>query len=193
MPNWCNNVVTISHNDPAQIKRVMDAFQNGALFNEFVPVPAALLDPRAAVYKGLAGNGKDENDAVRAENRERYGYESWYDFRIAKWGTKWDVGGDDGDEADLHPDGKSVTLTLLTAWAPPTVWYGALCDDFGYSVCAYYDEPGMAFCGKWEDGVDDYYEYGECDSASVREFIGEDIDDVFNISENMAMWEQQIN
>jgi len=39
MPNWCANVVTIGHSDPAMIDRVRSAFEAGRLCNEFLPHP----------------------------------------------------------------------------------------------------------------------------------------------------------
>lgn len=39
MPNWCNNSFTISHEDPAQMQRLVEAFKAERFFNEFVPNP----------------------------------------------------------------------------------------------------------------------------------------------------------
>jgi hypothetical protein len=39
MPNWCSNSLTLSHKDPAQIKRAVDAFNNGRLLQELIPSP----------------------------------------------------------------------------------------------------------------------------------------------------------
>jgi hypothetical protein len=49
----------------------------------------------------------------------------------------------------------------------------------------------MQFVGKWADGVDEYYELGGEDSTTVREYIGEELDDYFCISESMADWEAE--
>jgi hypothetical protein len=49
----------------------------------------------------------------------------------------------------------------------------------------------MGFCGKWEDGSDDYYEYSGETSATVRAAIGDDLDDMFGISESMAEYEAE--
>lgn len=40
MPNWCSNTFTISHEDPAQMQRLVEAFKAERFFNEFVPNPA---------------------------------------------------------------------------------------------------------------------------------------------------------
>lgn len=39
MPNWCSNSLTLSHSDPAEIKRAVDAFAEGRLLQELVPNP----------------------------------------------------------------------------------------------------------------------------------------------------------
>jgi hypothetical protein len=65
----------------------------------------------------------------------------------------------------------------------------------GFIIKAFYEEPGMAFCGMVtgdEDGFDDeYYEYGGETSATVRDVIGEELDDYFDISNQMADWEAE--
>lgn len=39
MPNWCHNKVIFEHNDPAQVNRLMKAFEDESPFAEFVPIP----------------------------------------------------------------------------------------------------------------------------------------------------------
>jgi hypothetical protein len=85
-----------------------------------------------------------------------------------------------------------VQASFESAWAPPTGAYEKLM-EMGFEITAYYYEPGMCFVGKWEDGCDDYYEYGSETSATVREAIGEELDDYFCISEEMANYEESEN
>jgi hypothetical protein len=63
----------------------------------------------------------------------------------------------------------------------------------GYDVTAYYYESGMGFVGKWVNGVDDCYDYSGYDSKTVRDAIGEELDDYFGISESMAEYEEENN
>ena len=74
MPNYCNNIVTLTHEDPAQIKRVVDSLQFG-LFNEFIPMPDQLRD---------TVKGTETPQEVYAKNVQDCGYESWYEFAIAE-------------------------------------------------------------------------------------------------------------
>jgi len=47
----------------------------------------------------------------------------------------------------------------------------------------------MAFCGRYSDGDDDYYEmYG--DSNWAEQHIPQEINKMFSISENLREWQQ---
>ncbi len=157
MPNWCDNSVTLRHEDPAQVERARAAFKRGEFCREFVPLP----------------QGQEDD---------------WYDFCVSNWGTKWDVGGDDGrdDRVDAH----ELQLNFDSAWSPPMGVYEALVAQ-GFEVLAYYHESGMAFVGRWDNGDDEYYEYSGEKSDTVRDVIGEDLDDYFCISEQMAEYEAE--
>jgi hypothetical protein len=132
------------------------------------------------------------HEAQQAANVEKYGYATWYDYNVNEWGTKWDVGGDDGLMEMINPN--TLQASFESAWAPPVAAYEKLC-ALGFIIKAFYDEPGMAFCGMVtgdEDGFDDeYYEYGGESSETVRDVIGEELDDYFGISETMAQYEEE--
>jgi hypothetical protein len=157
------------------IERVRKAFNEGRLLDEFIPVPKELSEAVA--------NGSTNEALV-----EKYGYSDWYGFCVANWGTKWDVGAD-GQPA-IDNDVNTLSLNFDSAWAPPTVAYERLM-DLGFKILAYYYEPGMAFAGKWEDGCDDYYEYGSMTSEEVAATLPDDLDECFAISESMAEWEAE--
>ena len=42
MPNWCENETYLCHSDPAMLLRAQDAFVEGRLLDEFVPIPDSL-------------------------------------------------------------------------------------------------------------------------------------------------------
>ena len=186
MPNWCNNTVELYHNDPAMIERARKAFNEGKLLNEFIPVPEDLH----IVAGSVGAKGSPEQTALEAKeqaNIEKHGYSTWYDFCINEWGTKWDVGAD-GMEADDIPGG--LMLTFDSAWAPPVNAYDKL-EALGFSIRAYYYEPGMAFAGIYEDGHDNYFEYGGMTSTEIAEELPEELDEAFGISESVAEWEEE--
>lgn len=173
MPNWCSNFVEISHESAEQIDRVQKAFAEHRLCDEFLPVPEDL--------KNAVADGSANESLV-----EKYGYSSWYDFCVNLWGTKWDVGSEDG----IGRDGDTyLTLSFDSAWSPPIGLYEEL-ESLGYTVRAYYYEPGMNYAGVFSDGYDDCYNL-ESTSEAVREQIPSELDEMFCISENMEQWEAE--
>jgi len=132
MPNWCLNNVTINHDDPAKLNELLDAYKRGELMEHFLPTP------------------KDENGELDKD---------WYDWRCDNWGTKWDVGGE--TEFVDRRDHNTVVLSFDSAWAPPIMFYEFMKRKHGFDIRASYFEPGMAFCGEWIDGMDNYYDDGD--------------------------------
>lgn len=109
MPNWVFNKITFKGR-PQTLQRLAKFLQSEESvfdFNKVIPCPAELM--------------KDDwqNDKAKAaENVRNYGYEGWYDWRVAKWGTKWNLGKD----ARRTSGGMHATLIydFDTAWSPPT-------------------------------------------------------------------------
>ena len=184
MPNWCNNTLTLEHENPAMVARAKAAFLNGRLLAEFIPVPTDLK-----IVAGCVGDPVEQAKLVEQTelNRVTHGYGNWYDFCVNEWGTKWDVGGDDGVLNDIEG---GIIVSFDSAWAPPTNAYEKL-HEMGFKILAMYYEPGMAFAGVWEDGIDDYYEYGGLDSAGIAEELPSALDEAFGISESVAEWEAE--
>jgi hypothetical protein len=81
-------------------------------------------------------------------------------------------------------------LGFESAWAPPCAAYEKLV-EMGFEIRAMYFEPGMAFAGVWEDGFDDYYEYGGLNSEQIAETLPVELDEAFCISESVAEWEAE--
>ena len=187
MPNWCNNTVTISHTDPAMIERMREAFNKGALLQEFIPIPADLQ-----IVSGRCGDDDNPEQialvAAQKRNIEVHGYKDWYEFATNEWGTKWDIGAD-GQPAIDNDDGVLV-LNFDSAWAPPVNAYEKLF-YMGFKILAYYYEPGMAFAGIYEDGQDEYYEYGGMNSDQIAEELPVELDECFSISEQVAEYEAE--
>lgn len=171
MPNWCSNGITLRHADPAMIDRVLNA--KDGLLQEFIPCPQELTEAVA--------NFETNEDMVA-----KYGFSSWYDWSINNWGTKWDFALENVDRVDAN----TVTAAFDSAWSPPVTAYEKLL-DLGFEITAYYYEPGMQYVGKWDNGDDECIEYGQFTADTVRDAIGEELDDYFAISENMAEWEEE--
>lgn len=186
MPNWCNNSVELYHSDPVMLERARTAFNDGRLLDEFIPVPKDLH-----IVAGRVGADDDpkqkklEEDTAR--NLATYGYANWYDFCVGEWGTKWDIGAD-GNPAQDIPGG--LMLGFDSAWAPPVCAYEKLI-EMGFAIRAMYYEPGMAFAGIWDNGDEDFYEYGGMSSEQIAEELPEVLDEAFGISESAAHWEEE--
>jgi len=186
MPNWCSNHITVRGTNSAEIKRLADAFDAGEFCGTVVPMPEELNITSGSLGDPVA---QAELEAKSQANIEKYGFANWYDFNVAKWGTKWEIGGN-GTEAERDEDGLGFSAPFDSAWSPPIGVCEALVEQ-GFEVVLYYYEPGMGYCGKWEDGFDEYYEYSSETSKTVRAAIGSDLDDMFGISESMAEYEAE--
>lgn len=180
MPNWCSNSITLRHADPAMIDRVMNS---KGLLMEFLPTPQDLTDTVA----GWMGEDKQAaHEAQQAANIEKYGFKDWYDWNVANWGTKWDFELENKERQDPN----TLTAAFDSAWSPPVTAYEKLM-ELGFEIEAMYYEPGMCFVGKWDNGVDEFFEYGSETSETIRAAIGEELDDYFGISDEMAQYEEE--
>ena len=186
MPNWCNNYLELTHDDPEMITRAQKAFADGRLLDEFVPVPKSLHI--------VAGRVGDDNDPEQIKLHEQtmnnlsvYGYATWWDYCVNEWGTKWDVGGD-GDQARL--DGPNhISMNFDSAWAPPVPAMEKFM-DLGFRVKLIYWESGMCFCGLFDENGDDYYEYSDMSVDEIAESINSEVDECMCITESIREWEE---
>jgi len=165
IPNWCLNNATITHDDPAKLTELVDAYKAGNLFEHYLPTPRDPNDPTK-----LLGEGKPTT---------LHG-DDWYNWRVSNWGTKWDVGGENALVARYELN--EVVLSFDSAWAPPLEFYSFLKDEHGFDIRASYWEPGMCFCGDWIDGMDNYYDESDwhdfpqhlIEEYNMEEFYQED-------------------
>lgn len=164
MPNWCECKLSITGPD-----KDLDRLQKGLIvsgdevgdedgidFNFILPQPET-LNVRSPVdldaHKELAASYK--------ANVEKYGYPNWYDWRIAKWGTKWSP-----SQVSVRRSDDGLELYFNTAWAPPIPLVEEAARQFpSLQFRLHYLERGMAFQGMLicEDGKttereeDNYY------------------------------------
>jgi hypothetical protein len=205
MPNWCSNSIEIV-GPREKIRAVWTAAQaeGKGLLNALRPMPEGLDIVAGRV--GAEGEPEQvELERREQENLERHGARNWYDWAVSNWGTKWEISTEglefeedqDGnyDNGGLGPHAR-ITGWFDSAWAPPTgacMAYGEANPDVRITLD--YNEPGMVFVGRLtvEDGFSDdaYFEYGDETSETVRDLIGPDMDDMWNISESMAEYEEE--
>jgi len=185
MPNWCQNAVVLTHKDPSMTSRARDGFKEGKLLQTFIPIPRDLED----TVSGSFGDDVEEaaNQAKIVRNLSVYGYATWYDFCVDKWGTKWDVGGEGWQDIE-----NGLQLNFESAWSPPVEAYREL-EELGFHIEAMYYEPGVGFCGEYNTGSGENTITIQGNSDWVEENVPEDIDHAFNISVTMSEWEEEDN
>ena len=96
MPNWCENKLRITHSDPAALFKFKEGWNSGKVFEALIPCPKELMDTMSGSY----GISDDKSQQYKKElhsyqeilNLKYFGYKNWYDYCIAEWGTKWDIG-----------------------------------------------------------------------------------------------------
>ena len=158
MPNYCFNCLRLTHNDPAMITRVIEAFRANRLLREFLPPPKDELNP-------------DDADGVSC------------DWTNAHWGTKWEVESSGGRVESFWPD--TVALDFDTANNPPLPFYDCL-RGLGFKVHATWAELGCRFCGAYTDaGVVHRYDIPFTEDE-CRANVPENIDADFGISDYVA-------
>jgi len=127
MPNWCNNTVRMAN----IVKRFTKNGEFHFCFNDILKMPEEL-----------------ENTVAPHD------HPNWYEWRLAYWGTKWDV--DDVDRLD------NDTIFFETAWCPPEGILAELSRKYKTTVSCEWDEEG---------GCAGYLEYrnGVCVKDEARE------------------------
>lgn len=179
MPNYCSNYVELRHKDPARLQAAADAWNSGELFNSLMPRPESLN-----ITACHATNDRDLKVLYDA-NIEAHGYANWYDYNLAEWGTKWDVGRGEHEEP-CSPQDDVVILNFDSAWSPPLEAWDNLSAQ-GYEIMSYYYEPGMGFCGRYHsDGSGEHYDISSVDPLDIPQ----DLDEFFGISESRREWEE---
>jgi len=175
MPNWCDNSLTLTHEDPEMISKAAAGFSGDGFLKVFMPIPQELVDTEAAWHSDPVKQAalKVQEDA----NIAKYGYKNWYDWSVANWGIKWDISGEDPMVSD---DGKSLTVYFQSAWSPPIEAYRVLESRFDFNIEAYYHEMGMCFYGEYSNGHEEtvnYSKFSEIPDEIVDMFGLEDWED----------------
>ena len=164
MPNDCNNSLTITNITTEQWQEIATTFQvrnvgyQQDFLETFYPEPDYSVTPVADTYPEIsAQHAKTEEERERIlRNEPTIRENSWYDWRIQNWGTKWDVYSCCNDWEDEQPS-TEFTAGFCTAWSPLSdKCMAVLSKKFpGSLLTNYYEEGGMDFFGVTiaKDGV----------------------------------------
>jgi hypothetical protein len=114
--------------------------------------------------------GREIADLVKS-NLETYGFSNWYNWCVAKWGTKWDIDGSGGRSGPDH-----ASYNFDSVWGPPIEGFIEVSKNFpGLTFdLEYRSDPVRAFCGRVE--IRNGEVIGECqdnfhDADDVRGLI----------------------
>ena len=125
MPNWCSNYLHVEGelNQLQEFKNIVTKTNdNGGVeftMEKLLPTPEKMLEDTGAMP-------------------------AWYNWRVAHWGTKWDV-----DTVNVDEDGgESFGTAYNTAWAPNEAFIKYASEKYpNLKFRLTFEEPGMAFCG----------------------------------------------
>lgn len=145
MPNWTYNHITIKKNECdaelwALIQKAAEDASDSAKKVDFMqsifPCPQELLDTTSG-YVG--GADKEAHEAKEQRNLDKYGVKNWYDWKVSRWGTKWDI-----CDYDLnYVNDEEVSISGNTAWCFPEGFLNFLvekgCDVENYFTNEDYD------------------------------------------------------
>lgn len=165
MPNYCENKLRIKTDNNHLVGMLNAAASEGRLLDFIKPMPDDLqLTPKAWYSDEEKQQALSEK---QQENLRNHGYNTWYDFAVAEWGTKWDI-----DYISSAVGDNFIEIEFDTEWAPPINAYDALRDMNGVlSVEATWHEPGMGFCGAYIDGQLSEYDNLEYEPQWIRDNV----------------------
>jgi hypothetical protein len=177
MPNWCLNNATLQHDDPAAIDEFLRAYSSRDTMAHYLPSPRDPSDPDKLLGEDEHAPSPEELMRTLADPTANPP-QHWYAWHLVRWGTKWDVGGPDSYSNRLSPN--KLVVSFDSAWSPPVPFYEHIV-SLGFKVKASYWEPGMSFCGRWIDGVEQHYDGGLSnfpedliEEFNMREFYEDD-------------------
>jgi len=173
MPNWCQNILTVS--GPVE---AVNGFVE-AVKTDDSPLSLSTLYPLPdAVEKGEIIQGNNGIRIATMSNAE-------YNWHVKHWGTKWDVC-DVTSHESIGDGTKTVTYRFESAWSPPVEWleHVVMNNDGlvnGLSFTLAYCEAGVGYVGMasgdssvgiYVDDTDDLYDLEFAHAAEEVGFEG---------------------
>jgi len=165
MPNWCDNAVEIT-GDEDTLTKLMEHIEGSS-----EDLYQSILDFITPLEEQVS------NKLLQEE-------QGWYDFNINNFGCKWDTG-----DASVDHYGDQIMMFFQSPWGPPNIIFERLGEAHPeIRVKHFYFEEGMEFAGVIDSHDEDDY---STDSVSTADDIPEELDDMFNISETIAEYEDE--
>ena len=119
MPNWCYQYCTIE-GPKEDLKSFLKALKTTTPNGKFAYGMNHLYECPEELYNTVAGrlDGDEQKELEKkeADNIDKYGHKNWYDWCIAKWGTKW--GAVNLEIEDQIDEKGIITMQFESAWSP---------------------------------------------------------------------------
>ncbi len=150
MPNWCYNNMSV-HGDRESLEKLTTAItrkdDDGNEFHDLTvlfPVPEELQIKSVWFSTESTDPEYLELSKKYEANKEKYGFQTWYDWSIANWGTKWSPRIEEW-EISHYNDESTINANYDTAWSPadglirevsrqfPTLLFSVTSDEEGCS------------------------------------------------------------
>lgn len=160
MPNWCYNNMSV-HGDRESLERLTTAItRKDDDGNESYDLTVLFPIPEELQIASVFFN-RDTTDPEYIEllkkyeaNKAKYGHQTWYDWCIANWGTKWSPRIEYWEIHDYN-DESTISANYDTAWSPADGLIREVSKQFPtllFSVTS--DEEGCSFacCEAYKNG-----------------------------------------
>lgn len=211
MPNHCSHVMTVTGSEEgiARFKRnVIKPIseedrknkpwvpENEFDFNAIIPMPECLVETRSPAVtdddiQRWSANSTEEHiaelQAEKAKNdkaREECGFDNWYDWCCANWGTKW--GAYDLHVGEDFPD--RLGLNYDTAWCPANESFmqemASQYPELHFEIYAIDEGMGFACHIEMSDGMLVHYSEHEYESSRFK-WIAENIFKIYPYEEEV--------
>jgi len=168
MPNWCRNTLWVSHENKDRLTELRVAIAGSEMCNFVLPEPDYKTTPVAHTFPEIQARfAKTEEEKAKAiANEPTIREDSWYDWRVQNWGTKWDI--DMTGEDIHHNDDGSFSISFDSAWSPPIGVFNELI-EMGFKIQAEWYESGMCFGGILTN--DEQHEFNIPDGKTATEIF----------------------
>jgi Ferredoxin-like domain in Api92-like protein len=182
MPNHCTNLLSCTSGKTigSIIKPYLTDDGKSIDFNKILPMPEGIkklnaMSTNEELTKQRTPEEQQERDALieslKEQNKKETGHESWYEWCVANWDTKWDSYNCYTLELSVYELLNTIDsisdIGFQTAWSPPINVIRELAKLTGESLrMSYYDE-GWMFGGEYLVNAD----------GSETDNCYEDIDD----------------
>lgn len=164
MPNWTFNKLRIDGDKESIAKFRKQAKIKGKTylsFNNFVSLPKELKDTQsppnivsekdypkrvAEAKKNKLELGLPITKKQQKKFIKKFGFDNWYNWQVANWGTKWDAC---NVEFLKKNDSEILRYSFDTAWSPPIMWLAKTAKMFPKLLFSLtYEGEGEKFMGK---------------------------------------------